>query len=104
MLNSFYLACKPQISNFLDSISTVRLHIFIIWVYEKAFLFKNYVGKKSFASFQLLSSNSGSKGGGLSSASFSRDFCHLGIPKLLNKNIHGVCCTYETIILFHSHH
>jgi hypothetical protein len=73
-------------------------------IFEKLLLFKNYVGKESFASFKLLSSNSGGKDGGWNRASFGRDFSHLGIPKLLNNYIYGVCCTYWGIILFHSHH
>ena len=105
MLDFFYLSCKPQISNFFDSISTVGSHFFYnLNIFEKPLLFKNYVGKKSFASFKLLSSNSGGKGGGLNRASFGRGFSHLGIPKLLSKNLYGIWCTYHTIILFHSHH
>jgi hypothetical protein len=105
MLKSFNLACKPQISNFFDTISTVRSHFFYnLGIFQKLLLFKNYVGKKSFASFKLLSSNSGGKGGGLNRASFGRDFSHLDISKLLNKNLYDVSYTYWTFILFHSHH
>ena len=102
MLNIFYLACKPQISNFFDRVGS---HFFNnLSIFENLLLFKNYVGKKIFLSYKLLSSNSGGKGGGLNRTSFGRDFSHLNIPKLLNKNLYGVWFTYKTIILLHSHH
>jgi hypothetical protein len=40
------------------------------------------------------------KDGGWNKASFGRGFSHLGLPKLPNKYIYGVCCTYWTTVPF----